>query len=769
MDSLVGKSGFAHLQAVATALDISERPEQPLRDTITARLAYGRGLLILDNCEHVLDAVAEFADQLLAACPGTTIVATSRERLGIPGERVVPISPLPLASDAEALFTDRATAADPEFTADAALIAGICSQLDGMPLAIELAAARCASLGANGLLDALDDILRLIADGRDPDQRHRSLRAVIGWSHDLLSDEQRALFRCVAVFRSTFDVNAAAVVAGGSPSAVADVLGRLVDKSLVVHERAESRWRMLDTIRAFALEQLAISGEQDHIQSRYRQWAAAEAEALRAQVAGQWRSGFDAVADDLRAALASCPAGPGATAHQLARSLGHLCYARRFLTEALGHFEEAARRAPAASQAAADLRTAAQVVYATGLASRAFHLLLASAERARSAGEGDDRAITLAEAVIAARRFPSGFPEPIPLEQLCNLLEEAAAAGDPDAPAVAARLAAAAAWNTGAPLASPDPERAEAAAAAARTTGDPVLISGSLDALITISLRAGLSRQAHRLARERLTLLDAMDRNDPYTAAEILDAFHGAWLSALAVGDLPAALSTAQMIAQDELLGSHPYRPASKLIPPLVLMGRFGEAFHHADTMWDAWQRSGAPIAAWIAPAASAVALAHGLLGNNPDCQLWRGRAGRAQGARNPAFPYRDASFAAFADIRLMVHTGAVSEPAALIDRALAQSSRGWHEAYALAAAAELAVLADLPDAQERLAAAAIAAQENDWAAACIVRAEGRRLGDTSALTESVRRWEHIGARFERDCTLQLLADSARPQDRQNV
>src|SRR5262249_47657041 len=212
-----------------------------------------------------------------------------------------------------------------------------------------------------------------------------------------------------------------------------------------------------------------------------------------------------------------------------------------------------------------------------------------------------------------------------------------------------------------------------------------------------------------------------------------------------------------------------PARPPGNLPPPLVLMGRFGEALYPADIMWAAWQRSRTPIAAWIAPAASAVALAHGLLGNNADCQLWRGRAGRAQGARNPALPYRDASFAAFADIRLMVHTGAVSEPAALIDRALAQSSRGWHEAYALAAAADLAVLADLPDAQERLAAAATAAQENDWAAACIVRAEGRRLGDTSALTESVRRWEHIGARFERDCTLQLLADSARPQDRQNV
>src|SRR5262249_46657062 len=225
-------------------------------------------------------------------------------------------------------------------------------------------------------------------------------------------------------------------------------------------------------------------------------------------------------------------------------------------------------------------------------------LLLASAEQARAAGEREAHAVALADAVITANRFSSGFPEPVPPEQLHSLQDEAAAASDPDAPAVAARLAAAAFWTTYARTAAPDPERAEAALAAAGATGDPVLISGGLDALGTVNLRAGRLRQARELAREQLTLLNAMDHHHPYPAPEILAAFHVAWLSAFVGGDLPAALSTAEMIMRDDLLGSHPYRPATKIIPPLVLMGRFNEALIHADPMWDGWQRSGAPVAA---------------------------------------------------------------------------------------------------------------------------------------------------------------------------
>ncbi|MEV4060413.1 ATP-binding protein, partial [Nonomuraea dietziae] len=464
--------------AVARALGVSESPGQSLEDAVACALGQARRLLILDNCEHVLDSAAALADRVLSHCPGVTVLATSRERLGVPGERVVPISPLPLASDAEALFADRAAAVDPGFAAEPAIVAEICARLDGMPLAIELAAARCASLGADGLLAALDDTLRLLTGSRHPDERHRSLRAVIGWSHDLLGDDERALFPRLAVFAGAFDLDAACRVAPfAPPGAVADVLGRLVDKSLVVRGREAGSWRLLETVHAYALDRLAASGDLDSVQDLYLQWAAETAQALAEHLDGQWRDRFDAVCDDLRAALRNAPPGPGTLQHRLARSLGHLTYARCLVSESLEHFKEAARRAPTASATAADLRTAAQVVFAVGLAHGAFDLLVESAAHAEAGGDQRARAIALAHAVVTAGRFTSGFPDPVPRPRLRELLDQAATIGDPGDPVVAAHLAAATAWCLRRAQAAPDPSLAETAVAAARATGDPVLIS----------------------------------------------------------------------------------------------------------------------------------------------------------------------------------------------------------------------------------------------------------------------------------------------------
>jgi predicted ATPase/DNA-binding CsgD family transcriptional regulator len=753
------------IQAIATALNVTERTGQPLDQAVIGRLGRGGRLMILDNCEHVVDAVARFAARVLASCPGTTVLATSRERLGVPGERVMPVSPLPLASDAEALFADRAAAADPGFTADAATVASICTQLDGMPLAIELAAARCVSLGASGLLAALDDILRALTGGRGLDERHRSVRAVIGWSHDLLSDEERILFRRLATFAGSFDIDAAAVIAAGERGEVADLLGRLADRSLVGYMRAEGRWRLLETVRAFAAEQLAASGDLDQVQDRHLRWAAGIAarlqERLRERLDESWRAEFDAVAGDLRAALARCPPDPGGVPHRLARALGYLTYGRRFLTEARDHFTDAAARAPAPIEAAAGLRTAAQSVYAIGLAGRAFDLLLASAMRARQANDSTAEAIALADAVVIGGRFTSGFPEPVPPGQLGQLLARAtASAGEPQMPDVAARLRlAAAAANIRQDPATRDPSLAEAAASAARATGDPVLISSGLDILAAVKAMDGEFRRANQLSTERLALLDQMNRSQPYCAAEVLSTLHGVWLSAFAVGDLPETLHLARMYANDDLLGAHPYRPASKMILPLALMGRFDEVQHLAEPMWDSWRRSGTPVAVWLSAAASAAALACGLLGDNAGFRRWRARAQQALGPRagDPAFAWHIAAFAAFADARVAVHTGGVGDPSALVRHAFAAATRGWLQAYAHAAAAELAVTAGLPDAGATVAAAAPAAHQNDWAAGCLARASGRLHHETSSLERSVKLWQHIEARFEHERTLELL------------
>ena len=253
----VGPQFLPH--AVAAALGVPEQSGQALEDTLFEHLKGRPSLIVLDNCEHVLDVVAPFVDRLLAACADVTVLATSRERLGVPDERIVRVQPLsldpdadpgPSDSDAVALFMERARAVDAGFD-DAAEVAQLCARLDGMPLAIELAAARSASLGISGLLAGLDDQLQLLTGGRQGTERHRSLRAVIAWSHDLLDHDERALFRRLAAFVGGFDLSAAVAVAGSDDlraHVVADVVGRLVDKSLIIRLQTAHR-RSLATSR----------------------------------------------------------------------------------------------------------------------------------------------------------------------------------------------------------------------------------------------------------------------------------------------------------------------------------------------------------------------------------------------------------------------------------------------------------------------------------------------------------------------------------------
>jgi predicted ATPase len=195
------------------------------------------------------------------------VLATSRERIGVPGERVVPLSGLSLVaqstggsaeSEAVTLFFDRARLLDAQFDADPAAVGELCAQLDGMPLAIELATARSATLGLSGLRAGLSDRLRLLSGGRSGDERHRSLRGVLDWSHELLDDEERIALRRLRRFAGAVDIPAASAVTGQPPAAMADLVGRLADKSLLVHRHGGERWSQLETVRAYALDNPAL-------------------------------------------------------------------------------------------------------------------------------------------------------------------------------------------------------------------------------------------------------------------------------------------------------------------------------------------------------------------------------------------------------------------------------------------------------------------------------------------------------------------------------
>jgi predicted ATPase/DNA-binding XRE family transcriptional regulator len=258
--------------AVAAMLGLNERPGVAWLDVLASNLTSRRALLVLDNCEHLADACAELSEGLLRACPDIGILATSRQPLGVAGEQLWPVPPLPTAAPASSgsdavpaatrLFVDRARLVQPAFALDeqtARLVTDNCRQLDGLPLAIELAAARVPLLGLEGLRERLDQRLPLLkSKTHGAPVRHQTLGAAIAWSYDLLSEAERALFRRVAVFAGGWTYEAAEAIGGDGPvaaHALLDVLDQLADKSLIqtMPEAGGSvRYRMLETVRQFA-------------------------------------------------------------------------------------------------------------------------------------------------------------------------------------------------------------------------------------------------------------------------------------------------------------------------------------------------------------------------------------------------------------------------------------------------------------------------------------------------------------------------------------
>ncbi|HEX6684235.1 MAG TPA: hypothetical protein VF062_15635, partial [Candidatus Limnocylindrales bacterium] len=551
-----------------------------------------------------------------------------------------------------------------------------------------------------------------------------------------------------------FDLAAVVAVGPGDDrGAVVDLLGRLTAKSLVMRWRGpEARWRLLETVRAFALDELRANGEADEVRRRHLLWAEATASRLAPHE-------FDLVVDDLREALANCPEGVDALAHRLARALGQLTYARRFLEESIAHFRRAAALAPDPAEAAADLRRAAAcTLMITNLGRQALPILVEAADRSREGGDGEGEAMALGRAVEVIVRYSGGLPVEMPARQRRELLAraESVEGGGGGAAQVGAQLAIAAAWDRTGQRHDPDPELAERALAAARSTGDPLLIGAALDLMSTVETSAGRLALAHRLSDERAQGLERLDRDDPRTGAEIVDCLHMRAVYAIAAGDLPAALEAGWAARRDDLIGKHPYSAASKLVIALALAGEVEATLAHSDEMHSAWSREGSPAAPWMAAGLLSAALAAGMSGDAERSRWWRERALVAAGSADaPAY----ASFAAFVDARVALHIG--ESPESYVDRAFAEFPHGRNRSYAQAAGAELAVAAGLASAPELIAAARPVVLENRWATACLTRAEARLSGDEAGLAAAAGMWEALGARGEHALTLLLLPGRA--------
>jgi predicted ATPase/DNA-binding CsgD family transcriptional regulator len=340
---------------------------------LCTHLATWRSLLCLDNAEHLLDGVASTVEAVLHACPKITVLVTSREPLGIPGEAVLAVPPLS-DDDALSLFVDRARLVRPSFALDGAgeaAVRSIAAHLDGIPLALELAAAWLRTLTPQQVEAGLDDRFALLVRGpRGAQRRQRTLAGSIEWSFALLDESDRIVFRRLAVFAGTFGLAAArALCAGGTVTAaeVLPALGRLVDKSLVVADvqADESRYRLLETIRAFATARLVEAEEDAALRERHLAWLLRFVEATEAgreRDADGWRRALLLEYDNLRAALEwGLAADDPRAGRQLAASLAWLWHLDRRGREGLGLLRRAIDRAP-------DERTHLQARLMTGLA-----------------------------------------------------------------------------------------------------------------------------------------------------------------------------------------------------------------------------------------------------------------------------------------------------------------------------------------------------------------------------------------------------------------
>ncbi|WP_437114929.1 BTAD domain-containing putative transcriptional regulator [Streptomyces flaveolus] len=315
-------------------------------------------LLILDNCEHVIGAAAALAETLLTHCPGLTILATSREPLGVPGESVRPVEPL-VPEQAHRLFAERAKAVRPDAEAvlgDTGAVAEICRRLDGLPLAIELAAARLRLLTPRQIADRLDDRFRLLTSGsRTVLPRQQTLRAVVDWSWELLDERERTVLREVSVFAGGWDLAAAEAVCTGP---AADLIGALVDKSLVVaapHDPdgsgtgAGMRYRMLETVHEYATERAAeVPGLRAAAERRHRAWVRAlveEAEPrLRSAAQLPWIARLETELDNIRAALdRAVRAGDEAEAGAVVLATGWFWWLRNHRQEAVAWVRQVLR------------------------------------------------------------------------------------------------------------------------------------------------------------------------------------------------------------------------------------------------------------------------------------------------------------------------------------------------------------------------------------------------------------------------------------------
>jgi predicted ATPase/DNA-binding CsgD family transcriptional regulator len=639
--------------AIADVLGFGEQSRRSPTDTVLVRLADAEALLVLDNCEHLVASVGELVERLLTACPRVTVLVTSQARLGVPFEWAFAVPGLSLvddaAGDAVTLFLDRAAMVGwtPRSDDDRRRVAAVCDALDGSALAIELAAARLAARGLDGLEAALGDRLRLLTGGTRLDERHQSVRSALDWSYGLLTPTDQAVLRQVSVFAAPFTSEAAVATlvdpAPVDPGEVAESLAQLAEQSLLVvmATAGPTRYRMLETIRQYGAGRLEEVGEDGPLHDRHLRWCLATATSLAdaaaaaisaagtAEPGAAFEGGFASSADELRAALAwaTSVADHRAGAHQLAVGLAELTHVRGLAEESQRRYEQAAELAPDDVAAARLLRAGADVALARLEGDDALRLFRAAADAELRRGDRQAAALDLARAAEVLDRAPGLLAAPPDMTLAADLLDEAERLAGDDPHVEAAILTVEAGQSSCRPGLDPRRDRvadAEKALAVARQVRDVRLESAALDQLSVQRLIRGELRAAATDSIRRTELLAPRRQRQPELAYEYSDALHMASLTCIATGDLAAALGYGQQRYDLPFHREETHLGVNWLLVGHALAGDLDRVVALGDRFMTGWERAGRPPLGGFAVSADASAMVEGLRGDDDARREWK-------------------------------------------------------------------------------------------------------------------------------------------------
>lgn len=741
----------AVMQSVATAVGVVEHPGLSSEDAVSAVLGRADGVLVLDNCEHLLADVERCVGRFMRDCPRITVVVTSRARLGTPYEWVYELPAL-TTDDSVLLFRARAEAAG-GVVPEEPRVAALCARLEGMALAIELAATRYPLLGLDGLTAALEDPLQLL--GSDLQSRQRSLRATIAWSLDLIDDEERAVLAACSVFAAGFTVRAARDIAwpDHTDADVARVLATLADQHVL---RAEigtpTTYRFHEVVRQYAAE--LLDPRAPEVELRHARWAVAELTSLTSvNHDDAWCEAFDRLAVEVRSALARVP-----DQQELGERFAEELVQRGRLEEAQRLFEVLA--AAADTDRVRLLRFAAGAAAARLVGDEAMRLFDEASAAAVAGGDQEAAADALGWSVIYAALYPGIMAHPPAADVTKSRLVEARRRAPAGSSAEATVEAAAATF-----LSDDDPDAESAglgAAATAVAAGLPMVASAALDRVCACRLLRWEYADGLATVAARGEVMDPLPM-DASTAFAFNDYLLMGCEASLAAGDLPGAATYAARLVALPCYRDYVHPAMARQLQVDVLAGDLIGATEHGERFRTSWERAGRHQASTLAVGPYALALAHGLLGQDDEREEWRTIAKELDAGRLSSPDGVETGWAPTLDAWLLLDRDQPDAALAIltvgVDHPLwaGWATALWRPWYA-AAWAEASALARVPDLEERLDAALIATRDNLVAEALVRRARALGRDDLESVAGLALTFDEMGAAYQRDRSRHLAS-----------